>query len=84
MSLNDNIEHMQQHLEGSASLLVLGNEPLLRHILTHFLGLGDQLLRVRAVSRCVDVGVGWMEYMDRWMDGWIHTYVSMCGICVHV
>lgn len=32
--------------------MVLGNEPLLRHVLTQFLGLQDQLLHVRGVARC--------------------------------
>lgn len=44
-------QHEEEAAEATARGLVLGNEPLLRHVLTVFLSLQDQLLHAWSVSR---------------------------------
>lgn len=49
-------QHFKQDAASTgARALVLGNDPLLRHVLTHFMSLQDQLLHVRSVCGCVDL-----------------------------
>ncbi len=72
-----NTSHTPPPTEGdngaaTARGLVLGNEPLLRHVLTHFLGLYDQLLHARGVARCVEFRAGWVRVLGGW-GGWTRS-----------
>lgn len=54
-------QHSKQDAASTAArALVLGNEPLLRHVHTHYLSLQDQLLHVRSVCRCVGLNT-WID-----------------------